>query len=38
MTVSDLLEESGDTTRISDEELKRGIDDMMRLACEVAVS
>jgi 5'-methylthioadenosine phosphorylase/purine-nucleoside phosphorylase len=38
MTVSDLLEESGDTTRISDEELKRGVDDMMRLACHVAVS
>lgn len=38
MTVSDLLEESGDTTRISDEELKRGVDDMMRLACQVAVS
>ena len=38
MTVSDILEESGDTTRISDEELKRGVDDMMRLACEVAVS
>jgi DeoD family purine-nucleoside phosphorylase len=38
MTVSDLLEESGDTTRISDDELKRGIDAMMRLACDVAVS
>jgi len=38
MTVSDLLEESGDTTRISDDELKRGVDDMMRLACRVAVS
>jgi 5'-methylthioadenosine phosphorylase/purine-nucleoside phosphorylase len=38
MTVSDILEESGDTTRISDEELKRGVDDMMRLACRVAVS
>jgi 5'-methylthioadenosine phosphorylase/purine-nucleoside phosphorylase len=38
MTVSDLLEETGDTTRISDEELKRGVDDMMRLACQVAVS
>jgi 5'-methylthioadenosine phosphorylase/purine-nucleoside phosphorylase len=37
MTVSDLLEESGDTTRISDDELKRGVDDMMRLACRVAV-
>lgn len=38
MTVSDILEESGETTRISDEELKRGVDDMMRLACRVAVS
>ncbi len=38
MTVSDLLEESGDTTRISDEELKHGVDAMMRLACEVATS
>ena len=38
MTVSDLLEESGDTTRISDEELTRGVDAMMRLACRVAVS
>jgi purine-nucleoside phosphorylase len=36
MTVSDLLEETGDTTRISDEDLKRGVDDMMRLACRVA--
>ncbi len=38
MTVSDILEETGETTRISDEELKRGVDDMMRLACRVAVS
>lgn len=38
MTVSDLLEESGDTTRISDEELKRGVDAMMRIGCRVAVS
>jgi 5'-methylthioadenosine phosphorylase/purine-nucleoside phosphorylase len=38
MTVSDLLEETGDTTRISDDELKRGVDAMMRLACRVAVS
>ncbi len=38
MTVSDLLEVSGDTTRISDDELKRGVDAMMRLACRVAVS
>ncbi|TDT17692.1 purine-nucleoside phosphorylase [Ilumatobacter fluminis] len=38
MTVSDLLEESGDTSRISDEELKQGVDAMMRLACRVATS
>ena len=38
MTVSDILEESGDTTRISDDDLKRGVDQMMRIACEVAVS
>ena len=38
MTVSDLLEESGDTTRISDDELTRGVDAMMRIACRVAVS
>ena len=37
MTVSDLLSESG-SKRISDEELKQGVDAMMRLACEVAVS
>ncbi|MEO6652970.1 MAG: purine-nucleoside phosphorylase [Ilumatobacteraceae bacterium] len=36
MTVSDLVEETGETTRISDEDLKRGVDDMMRLACRVA--
>ncbi len=38
MTVSDLLAESGDTERISDADLKRGVDDMMRLACRVVVS
>jgi purine-nucleoside phosphorylase len=38
MTVSDLLFESGDSERISDEDLKKGVDAMMRLACEVAVS
>jgi purine-nucleoside phosphorylase len=38
MTVSDLLDESGEPQRISDAELKRGVDDMMRLACRVAVS
>jgi 5'-methylthioadenosine phosphorylase/purine-nucleoside phosphorylase len=38
MTVSDLLGEGGDSVRISDEELRRGVDDMMRIACRVAVS
>ena len=37
MTVSDLLFESGETERISDEELKQGVDKMMRIACQVAV-
>ena len=38
MTVSDLLFESGDSQRISDEELKQGVDKMMKIACQVAVS
>ncbi|MDJ0769933.1 MAG: hypothetical protein QNJ12_14120 [Ilumatobacter sp.] len=38
MTVSDILEESGEATRIGDDELKRGVDAMMRIACRVAVS
>ncbi len=38
MTVSDLLGESGDSVRISDAELKAGIDQMMRISCAVAVS
>jgi DeoD family purine-nucleoside phosphorylase len=37
MTVSDLVTEES-STRISDEELKRGVDDMLRLACRVAVT
>jgi len=37
MTVSDLLGETGDSVRISDAELKAGVDTMMRVACEVAV-
>jgi purine-nucleoside phosphorylase len=36
MTVSDLVGE-GTSERISDDELRRGVDDMMRLACRVAV-
>jgi DeoD family purine-nucleoside phosphorylase len=38
MTVSDLLGETGESVRISDEELARGVDAMMRLACRVAIS
>lgn len=38
LTVSDVIGEDGATERISDEELKRGVDDMMRIACQVAVS
>ncbi len=39
MTVSDLIgEESGDAARISDEEMKRGVDQMMEIGCRVAVS
>jgi DeoD family purine-nucleoside phosphorylase len=38
MTVSDLLGETGTSERITDEELKRGVDQMMRVACAVAVT
>lgn len=38
MTVSDILEESGETTRISDDDLKKGVDQMMEIGCRVAVS
>jgi purine-nucleoside phosphorylase len=38
MTVSDLLGDDGGTERISDDDLKRGVDDMMRIACHVAIS
>lgn len=37
MTVSDLLAETGETERITDDELKAGVDQMMQLACQVAV-
>lgn len=37
MTVSDLITDT-ESIRISDAELKRGVDDMMRIACAVAVS
>ena len=36
MTVSDLVS-TGSSQRISDDDLKRGVDDMMRIACRVAV-
>jgi 5'-methylthioadenosine phosphorylase/purine-nucleoside phosphorylase len=36
MTVSDLVTAES-STRISDEELRRGVDDMIRIACRVAV-
>jgi len=35
MTVSDLVS-SDETVRIGDDELRRGVDDMMRIACRVA--
>jgi DeoD family purine-nucleoside phosphorylase len=38
MTVSDMLGETGTSERIPDEELKRGVDQMMRIACQVATS
>lgn len=38
MTVSDLLGDAGESVRISDAELARGVDAMMRLACRVATS
>lgn len=38
MTVSDLLADDGGTERISDAELKEGVDHMMEIACRVAVS
>lgn len=38
MTVSDLIDDAGGTERISDEELKAGIDRVMRVACQVVTS
>jgi 5'-methylthioadenosine phosphorylase/purine-nucleoside phosphorylase len=38
MTVSDLLGEGGETERISDEDLRAGVDQMMQMGCVVAVS
>lgn len=37
-TISDMIEESGASERISDEELRRGVDRMMSVACEVATA
>ncbi len=38
MTISDLVGDDGTTERISDDELKLGVDRMMQVACAVAVS
>jgi DeoD family purine-nucleoside phosphorylase len=38
MTVSDILGEDGSTARISDEDLKAGVDQMMQIGCRIAVS
>jgi 5'-methylthioadenosine phosphorylase/purine-nucleoside phosphorylase len=38
MTVSDILGDDGSTVRISDEDLKAGVDRMMQIGCHVAVS
>jgi DeoD family purine-nucleoside phosphorylase len=38
MTVSDLLLEGADAERISDDDLRTGVDTMMRIACRVAIS
>jgi len=38
MTVSDVIAPDASPIRISDDELKRGVDQMMRIACAVATS
>ena len=38
MTVSDVIAPEGEPVRISDDDLKKGVDQMMRIACRVAVS
>lgn len=39
MTVSDVIEpDGGNVERISDEDLKKGVDQMMEIACQVAIS
>jgi 5'-methylthioadenosine phosphorylase/purine-nucleoside phosphorylase len=38
MTISDLMLGTGEKARISDEELKLGVDKMMQVACDVAIA
>jgi len=38
MTVSDILGDDGSTVRISDDDLKAGVDQMMHIGCRVAVT
>jgi hypothetical protein len=38
MTISDLMLGTGEKARISDEELQRGVDQMMQVACDVAIA
>jgi purine-nucleoside phosphorylase len=38
LTVSDLIGDDGSSERISDEELRAGVDRMMRVGCALAVS
>ena len=38
MTISDILGADGGAERISDDELKLGVDRMMQVACAVAIS
>lgn len=38
MTVSDVLAPDASPVRISDDDLKKGVDQMMRIACDVAIS
>ena len=38
MTISDLIGEEGDSQRISDADLRAGVDKMMEVACDVAIA
>ena len=38
MTISDMIGADGDSERISDEELRRGVDQMMEIGCDVAIA